>query len=158
MNHGMGGRRAGRQGERGKKAAPVTPRPRHATPRHLCLPPPLTHSCALPHPPPLRTPCRLDQVPLVGAATVPHRVEAKFNAARCVVVPAADGTGVLAGSSIRSVLELAGVQNVLAKRIGCRSLLNNARCTVAALSQLQTLQEASKSRGVPIERLLLPRK
>ncbi|GFR45888.1 hypothetical protein Agub_g7343 [Astrephomene gubernaculifera] len=96
------------------------------------------------------------RVPLVGAGTVPHRVEAKFNAARCVVLPAADGTGVLAGSSIRSVLELAGVQNVLAKRLGCRSLLNNARCAVAALEQLRTLQEVSRSRGVPMERLLLP--
>ncbi|KAG2441818.1 hypothetical protein HXX76_003427 [Chlamydomonas incerta] len=96
------------------------------------------------------------RVPLVGAGTIPHRVEAKFNAARCVMVPAADGTGVLAGSSIRSVLELAGVQNVLAKRIGCRSLLNNARCAVAALEQLRTLQEVSKARGVPMDRLLLP--
>ncbi|GLC45370.1 hypothetical protein PLESTB_000315200 [Pleodorina starrii] len=96
------------------------------------------------------------QVPLVGAGTVPHRVEAKFNAARCVILPAADGTGVLAGSSIRSVLELAGVQNVLAKRLGCRSLLNNARCAVAALEQLRTLQEVSKARGVPMERLMVP--
>lgn len=92
----------------------------------------------------------------MGAGTIPHRVEAKFNAARCVILPAADGTGVLAGSSIRSVLELAGVQNVLAKRLGCRSLLNNARCAVAALEQLRTLQEVSKSRGVPMSRLLLP--
>ncbi|GIL90789.1 hypothetical protein Vretifemale_18522, partial [Volvox reticuliferus] len=96
------------------------------------------------------------RVPLVGAGTVPHRVEAKFNAARCVILPAADGTGVLAGSSIRSVLELAGVQNVLAKRLGCRSLLNNARCAVTALEQLRTLQEVSKARGVPMERLLVP--
>ncbi|KXZ52532.1 hypothetical protein GPECTOR_9g576 [Gonium pectorale] len=96
------------------------------------------------------------RVPLVGAGTVPHRVEAKFNAARCVVLPAADGTGVLAGGAIRSVLELAGVQNVLAKRLGCRSLLNNARCAVAALEQLRTLQEVAKARGVPMERLLLP--
>ncbi|EFJ49243.1 plastid/chloroplast ribosomal protein S5 [Volvox carteri f. nagariensis] len=96
------------------------------------------------------------RVPLVGAGTVPHRVEAKFNAARCVILPAADGTGVLAGSSIRSVLELSGVQNVLAKRLGCRSLLNNARCAVAALEQLRTLQEVSKARGVPMDRLLVP--
>ncbi len=46
----------------------------------------------------------------------------------------------LAGSSIRPVLELAGIQNVLAKRLGCRSLLNNARVAVKALEQLRTLQ------------------
>jgi small subunit ribosomal protein S5 len=54
------------------------------------------------------------------------------------------------------VLELAGVQNVLAKRLGCRSALNNARCAVKALSQMRTLQEVSASRGVPMEWLLLP--
>lgn len=98
------------------------------------------------------------RVNLVGANTIPHKVEAKFHAARCVLVPAADGTGVIAGGSIKSVLELAGVQNVLAKRIGCRSMLNNARATVAALQQCKTLNEVAKYRGVPMDQLLLPAK
>lgn len=97
------------------------------------------------------------RVPLVAAGTVPHISEAKFHAARVILVPAADGTGVIAGGSIKAVLELAGVQNVLAKRLGCRSLLNNARCTVKALQQLRTLYDVSKARGVPMEHLLLPR-
>jgi small subunit ribosomal protein S5 len=94
----------------------------------------------------------------VGANTIPHKSEAKYHAARCVLVPASDGTGVIAGGSIKSVLELAGVQNVLAKRIGCRSLLNNARATVKALQQLKSLNEVAESRGVPMERLLLPKR
>ncbi|GAX76487.1 hypothetical protein CEUSTIGMA_g3932.t1 [Chlamydomonas eustigma] len=97
------------------------------------------------------------KVTLVGANTIPHKSEAKYHAARCVLVPASDGTGVIAGGSIKSVLELAGVQNVLAKRIGCRSLLNNARATVKALQQLKSLNEVAQSRGVPMERLLLPK-
>ncbi|KAJ9514754.1 hypothetical protein QJQ45_028527 [Haematococcus lacustris] len=96
------------------------------------------------------------QVPLVGAGTIPHRAEAKFHAARCVIVPASDGTGCIAGGSIRSVLELAGVRNVLGKRIGSRSALNSARATVKALQSLQTLGEVSQARGVPVQRLLLP--
>jgi len=97
------------------------------------------------------------RVPLVGANTIPHKIEAKFNAARCVLVPASDGTGVIAGGSIKSVLELAGVQNVLAKRIGCRSLLNNARATVKALQQVKSLNEVAAARGVPMSHLLLPK-
>ncbi len=100
---------------------------------------------------------RLFQVPLVGANTIPHKIEAKFHAARCVLVPASDGTGVIAGGSIKSVLELAGVQNVLAKRIGCRSLLNNARATIKALQQVKSLNEVARARGVPMDHLLLPK-
>lgn len=95
------------------------------------------------------------RVPLVGAGTVPHRMEAKFNAARVVIRPAADGTGCIAGGSVRQVLELAGIKNALAKRMGSRSLLNNARCTIAALSAMQPLYEVSKYRGIPMEELLL---
>lgn len=94
-------------------------------------------------------------MPLVAAGTIPHKSEAKYHAARCVLVPASDGTGVIAGGSIKAVLELAGVQNVLAKRLGCRSLLNNARCTIKALQQLRTLYDVSKARGVPMDQLLL---
>ncbi len=96
-------------------------------------------------------------MPLVGAGTIPHKSEAKYHAARCIIVPASDGTGVIAGGSIRSVLELAGVQNVLGKRLGCRSALNNARATVKALQQLKTLNEVSKYRGIPMQELLLPK-
>jgi small subunit ribosomal protein S5 len=94
-------------------------------------------------------------VPLVGAGTIPHKSQSKYHAAKVVIVPASDGTGVIAGGSIKSVLELAGVQNVLAKRLGCRSALNNARATVKAMQQLKTLNEVSKARGVPMSRLLL---
>lgn len=62
------------------------------------------------------------------------------------------------GGAIRSVLELAGVKDCLAKRIGCRSPLNNARCTIKALTQMRSLYEVSARRGVPMSQLLLPKK
>ena len=96
----------------------------------------------------------LVRVPLVGAGTLPHRSEAWFKAAGVVVVPASEGTGVIAGGAVRSVLELAGVQNVLAKRLGSRSVLNNARVTVKALEQLRTLSEVARMRDLPLQALL----
>lgn len=90
----------------------------------------------------------------MGAGTLPHRIEAWNKGAGVVIVPAADGTGVIAGSSIRSVLELAGVQNVLAKRLGSRSQLNNARVTIRALMQLRTMDDVSRARGLPVSYLL----
>lgn len=95
------------------------------------------------------------QVPLVGAGTIPHKAEEKYHAAHVVLVPASDGTGCIAGGAVRSVLELAGVQNILAKRLGTRSALNNARCTVKALQSLKTLNEVAKARGVPMEKLMI---
>ncbi len=71
-----------------------------------------------------------------------------------VIVPAVEGTGVIAGSSVRSVLELAGVKNVLAKRLGSRSQLNNARVTLKALSELRTLDDVARARGLPLQYLL----
>jgi small subunit ribosomal protein S5 len=96
----------------------------------------------------------LVRVPLVGAGTLPHRSEAWFKAAGVVIRPASEGTGVIAGGAVRSVLELAGVQNVLAKRLGSRSVLNNARVTVKALEQLRTLSEVARVRDLPLQALL----
>ncbi len=67
--------------------------------------------------------------------------------------PAAPGTGVIAGGAVRTVLELAGVQNILAKQLGSSSPLNNARATVDALESLRTFSEVAQERGVPIEQL-----
>jgi len=95
------------------------------------------------------------RVPIVGAhKTLPHKVEAWFKGAGVVVVPAGPGTGVIAGGAVRSVLEVAGVQNCLAKRLGSRSNLNNARCTVEALGKMRTLRDVAELRGVPLARLL----
>lgn len=71
-----------------------------------------------------------------------------------MVVPASEGTGCIAGGAVRSVLELAGVRNCLSKRLGTRNMLNNARATIKALTQLKTLEEVSRARGVPMTLLM----
>lgn len=98
----------------------------------------------------------LTKVSIIGVSrTLPHKSEVKFHSARVVLVPAGEGTGCIAGGSIRAVLELAGVRNVLAKRLGCRSHLNNARATVKALESTKTLGEVSRARNIPMEEFMI---
>ena len=76
--------------------------------------------------------------------SVPHEVKAKYSSARVVIMPA-PGRGLVAGSSVRSVLDLAGVTNVTAKlRSGTKNKLNNAKAAVLALSLLSTPRDAAK--------------
>ena len=63
------------------------------------------------------------------------------------------GTGVIAGGSIRTVLELAGIKNVLAQRLGSKTPLNNARAAMVALRDLRTHQDTAKERGITLEQI-----
>ena len=67
--------------------------------------------------------------------------------------PAPQGTGVIAGSSIRTVLELVGVKNISAKQLGSKNILNNARATVSALENLKNAKIVSIERNIPMEKL-----
>ena len=78
----------------------------------------------------------LINVPLNGT-TIPHEIEIKMGAARVWMKPAAPGTGIIAGGSMRSVLELAGVKDILTKSLGTPNKTNVARATVYALSKLR---------------------
>ena len=82
----------------------------------------------------------LIKVPLMGD-TIPHEIRVKFGAAKVLLKPAAPGTGIIAGSSIRAVLEAAGVKDVLSKSLGNSNRLNLAKATILALSQLKDRQE-----------------
>lgn len=92
-------------------------------------------------------------VPLTKANSIPHPVNGVGGGANVMVRPASPGTGVIAGGAVRTVLELAGVQNILAKQLGSSNPLNNARATVDALSSLRTFSEVSKERGIPVDQL-----
>ena len=70
-----------------------------------------------------------------------------------IVRPAAPGTGVIAGGAVRTVLELAGLKNILAKQLGSNNPLNNARAVINALEGLRTFSEVAQERGVPLEHL-----
>ena len=77
-------------------------------------------------------------VPLTGSNSIPHKTNGRFGAAKLVLRPSAPGSGVIAGGSIRTVLELAGIKNILSKQLGSNNLLNNARATVQGLSTLRS--------------------
>ena len=80
--------------------------------------------------------------------TIPHEVIVKWDGARLLLKPAKEGTGVVAGSKVRSVLELAGISDVVAKNQGSNNSLNQVRATFKALMQLQSKQKCMERRGI----------
>ena len=82
----------------------------------------------------------LINVPLAGT-TIPHEMRVKFGAAKVLLKPAAPGTGIIAGGSIRAVLEVAGVKDILTKSLGSSNKINVARAAILALSQLKDPKE-----------------
>ena len=95
----------------------------------------------------------LVKVPLTRHNSIPTMGTGCDGAASVLMRPAAPGTGVIAGGSIRTVLELAWIKNVLAKRLGSKTPLNNARATMVALRGLRTHQDTAKERGIPLEQI-----
>jgi small subunit ribosomal protein S5 len=87
-------------------------------------------------------------VPLTLKYSVPHVVNASFGACSIMLRPASLGTGVIAGGSVRTVLELAGIKNILAKQFGSNNILNNAKATILALTTLNEKIELGKFQSV----------
>jgi small subunit ribosomal protein S5 len=97
-------------------------------------------------------------VPKHGS-TITHEVLGRFDAARVMLRPASDGTGVIAGGGVRAVLELGGVRNVLAKSLGTTNPINMAKATVAALKELRRPEDVARIRGKQISEVLpLPKR
>ena len=82
--------------------------------------------------------------------TLPHHVKGRFGASQVVMVPAGPGTGVIAGSSVRAVLELAGVHDVLTKSFGSNSPHNLVHATLEGLLGMVSREEVEKLRGVQL--------
>ena len=90
----------------------------------------------------------------MSGSTIPHPVVASFGGATVLLKPASPGTGVIAGGSVRAVLEAVGIRDVLSKSQGSPNLLNVAMATFSALEQLRTPEEIAAVRGKPVEELL----
>ena len=81
-------------------------------------------------------------------ATIPHEVISAFDGARVLLRPASPGTGVIAGKTVRAVLESAGVKDVLSKSLGSKNAANVAKATLGALQQLRLRYEIYRTRGL----------
>ncbi|MFB2768703.1 30S ribosomal protein S5 [Pelatocladus sp. BLCC-F211] len=97
----------------------------------------------------------LIDIPITKSNSIPHPVDGAGGGAKVMMRPAAPGTGVIAGGAVRTVLELAGVRNVLAKQLGSNNPLNNARAAINALTALRTFSEVAEDRGIPLENLYI---
>ena len=97
----------------------------------------------------------LFNVPRHGT-TITHEIIGKSDAARVLLRPASEGTGVIAGGGVRAVLELAGIRDILAKSLGTTNPINMLRATVNGLQNLRRPEEVAKMRGLRIKDVLPP--
>lgn len=91
----------------------------------------------------------LIKVPVING-TIPHDIYTKYGAAKVLLRPAAEGTGVLAGGSMRAVLENAGVKDVIGKSMGSSNPHNVVKATIQALSELRSANDVAQNRGVDL--------
>ena len=92
-------------------------------------------------------------VPLDGT-TIPHEAVGVYGTARVKMLPAPEGTGVIAGGPVRDVLEACGIKNIRTKSIGSNNAVNVVKATLEGLKQLQSAEEVAKLRGKTVEELL----
>ena len=95
----------------------------------------------------------LVSVSLIGS-TVPHQVLGRAGAAKVLLKPAREGTGIIAGGAARTVLELGGVGDILSKSLGARSPLNVARATIDGIKQLRKFSDVAKLRDLNLREML----
>lgn len=90
----------------------------------------------------------------VVEGTIPHEITGSFGAGKVFLKPAPEGTGVIAGGPVRTICELAGIENILSKNLGSKTPINTVRATFNGLEALTTVENVAKLRGIPKEELV----
>lgn len=93
-------------------------------------------------------------IPLIEGRTVAHEMTGTSGAARVIIKPAPAGTGIIAGGAVRSILELAGVRDVVSKSLGARTKINTATAALNALKSMKTVEQVAALRGKTVEEIL----
>ena len=92
-------------------------------------------------------------IPLAGT-TIPHEVTGVFGTGKVKLLPAPEGTGVIAGGPVRAVLEAAGIRDIVTKSIGSNNKINMVKDTLEGLKQLRSAEEVARLRGKTVEEIL----
>lgn len=92
------------------------------------------------------------EVSLVGT-TIPHEVTGRFGAGKVFLRPASEGTGVIAGGAVRTICELAGINDILSKSLGSKSPINMVRATFQGLESLRTIEQVAELRNLEVSDL-----
>jgi small subunit ribosomal protein S5 len=95
----------------------------------------------------------LIQIPLIEG-TIPYEIIGRYGAARVLLKPASQGTGVIAGAAVRAIMECGGIHNILTKCLGSRNPYNVTKATFAGLGQLRTPEEVADKRGKKVAEIL----